>query len=200
MEVQVEDRLLAGRQARGDHLLVQGGQESLLVVMRQPVGVVSERGLLRQHRQAGQQRGGRIQQQVIDVGDAPGGGELERQQGQQVAGRGDRPGAGVPGALYQAGQVEGDQAGDGQQQPGHSGVGAAGQGVKIDDGGGGQGGGPAGGCRADAGLRLGAAPQPAESFPAQDGADAGAAGGGAPAAQPGADPAGPQAPPPRVAN
>src|SRR5258706_14225865 len=111
MEVQVEDRLLAGRQARADHLLVEGGQERALVVMRQPAGVVSERGLLRQDRQAGQQRGGRSQQQVIDVGDAPGGGELARQQGQQVAGRADRPWSGVPGALYQAGQVEGDQAG-----------------------------------------------------------------------------------------
>jgi len=81
VEVQVEDRLLGGRQALADHLLVQGGQEALLVVMGQAVGVVGEGGLLRQHRHPGQQRGGRVGQQVVHVGDPPGAGQLEREQG-----------------------------------------------------------------------------------------------------------------------
>jgi hypothetical protein len=80
VEVQVEDRLLAGSQPGGDHLGVQRGQERPLVVVGQPVGVAGERGFLRQHRQAGQQRGGRVGQQVIDVAHAPGPGELEGQQ------------------------------------------------------------------------------------------------------------------------
>ena len=39
VEVQVEDRLPGGGQAGRDHLLVQGGQEPQLVVMREPVGL-----------------------------------------------------------------------------------------------------------------------------------------------------------------
>jgi hypothetical protein len=108
VEVQVEDRLVAGGQPGGDHRGVQGGQESALVVLGEPVGVIGERCLLRQDRQSGQQRGGRVAQQVVDVGDAPGGGELERQQGQQVAGGGDLPGGGVAGRGDHRGQVEGD--------------------------------------------------------------------------------------------
>ena len=71
----------------------------------------------------------------------------------------------------QRGQVEGDQVGDGQQQPGHGGVRAAGQGGEVGDGRGWQRGVPAGGGRADAGPGRGAAQQPPESFLAQDVAD-----------------------------
>ncbi len=39
----------------------------------------------RQRRHPGEQGGGRVIEQVIDVGDPPGAGELERQQGQQPA-------------------------------------------------------------------------------------------------------------------
>ena len=137
VEIEVEDRLPGGGQAGRDHLLVQGGQELLLVVVGQPVGVIGERGLLRQDGQPGQQRGGRVGEQVIDVGHAPGGGELEREQGQQPRGGRDDPGAGVAGRDGQRGQVQGDQVRDGQQQPGHGGGGAGGQGGEVGDGGGG---------------------------------------------------------------
>ena len=119
VEVQVEDRLVGGGQPAGDHLGVQGGEEGALVVVAGAVGVVGERALLGQRGQPGQQRGGRVgQQQVIDVGDPPGAGEFQRQQGQQPAGGGHDPGAGVAGRVDQGGQVEGDQVGDQQQQPG----------------------------------------------------------------------------------
>ena len=157
------------------------------MVVRQPVGVVGERGLLRQDRQAREQRGSRVGEQVIDVGHAPGGGELEGQQGQQVAGGGDRLAPGVAGRGGQRGQVEGDQVRDGQQQPGHGGVDACGQRGEVGDGGGRQPGVAAGGGRAGAGLGRGAAQQPPEAFLAQDVADGGAAQRGAFAGEPGAD-------------
>ena len=157
------------------------------MIVGQPAGVIGEGGLLGQDRQPGQQRGRRVEQQVIDVGDAPGGGELEGQQGQQVAGGGDRLGTGVAGRADQGGQVEGDQVGNGQQQPGHGGVRPAGEGGEVDDGGGPHRGVPAGGGRAGAGQRLGAAHQLAESFLAQDVADGGAAQRGPFLAEPGAD-------------
>jgi hypothetical protein len=187
VEIQVENCLLAGGQPAGDHPGVQRREERALVVVGQPVGVVGQRGFLRQGRQAGQERGGRVAQQVIDVADAPGGGELEGEQGQQPAGGGDDAGAGVAGRGGHRGQVEGDQVGDGEQQPGHGGVRAAGQGGEVDDGGSRQGGVAAGGGRADAGPGLPAAQQPAESFLAQDAADGGAAQGGAFLSEPGAD-------------
>src|SRR5258708_37835517 len=99
--------------------------------MRQPVGVVSERGLLRQDRQAGQQRGGRIQQQVIDVGDAPGGGELEGQQGQQVAGGGGRLGGGGAGRGGPRREAGGGPGGGRPQHAGHGGGGAGAQGGEV---------------------------------------------------------------------
>ena len=175
VEVQVEDRLAGGGQPGADHLLVQGGQEPQLVVMGQPVGVIGERGLLRQDRQPGQQRWGGVGEQVIDVGHAPGGGELEREQGQQPGGGRDDPGAGVAGCASQGGQVQGDQVRDREQQPGHGGMGARGNRTEVDDGGGRQPGVAAGGGRAGAGLRRRAADQPAESFVAQDVADRAAA-------------------------
>ena len=175
VEVQVEDGLVAGGEPAGDHLGVQGGQEPLLVVMGEPVGVVGERGLLRQDGQPGQQRGGGVGEQVIDVRCPPGGGELEGEQGQQVAGGGDRRGLRVAGRGGQGGQVQGDQVRDGQQQPGHGGVGAFGQGGEVDGGRGRQPGVAAGGGRAGAGLGRGSAQQPPEAFLAQDVADGGAA-------------------------
>ncbi|HZD02903.1 MAG TPA: hypothetical protein VFA46_22735, partial [Actinomycetes bacterium] len=76
MEVQVEDRLGAGGQSRRDHVGVEGGQQGALLVVGQPVGVVGQRGLLRQDPKAGEQAGGRVAEQVVDVGHAPGAGEL----------------------------------------------------------------------------------------------------------------------------
>ena len=149
VEVQVEDRLARGGQAGADHLLVQGGQEPLLVGVGEPVGVVGERGLLRQHGEPGEQRGGGIGEQVIDVGDPPGAGELEGQQGQQPAGRGDDAGAGVAGRGGQGGQVQGGQVGNGQQQPGPGRVQPLRPGAEVDDLRRGQGGVPAGGGRAE---------------------------------------------------
>jgi hypothetical protein len=104
VEVQVEDRVFGGGQPGVDHLLVEGGQKPALVVVAGAVGVVGERGLLRQGGQPGEQGGGRVgQQQVIDVGDPPGAGQLERQQRQQPRGRGHHPGAGVAGLAHQVG-------------------------------------------------------------------------------------------------
>jgi hypothetical protein len=80
VEVQVEDRLLAGGQPRLDHVLVQGGQEGALVVVGQPVGVAGQRRLLGQDRQPGQQPGGGVGEQVIDMRHPAGSGELEGQQ------------------------------------------------------------------------------------------------------------------------
>ena len=65
--------------------------------------------------------------QVVDVGDPPGRGELEREQGQQVGDRGDVAGAGVSGRVDEAGQVQGEQVGQGEQQPGQPGRVAAGE-------------------------------------------------------------------------
>jgi hypothetical protein len=168
VEVQVEDRLAGGGQALADHLLVQGGEEFLLVVVGEPVGIAGQRGFLRQYRQPGQQRGGRVGEQVIDVGDPPGAGELERQQGQQPAGRGDDPGAGVAGRGGQGGQVQVHQVRDDEQQPGPDGVQPGRPGGEVDHLGARQAGVPAGCGRADAGLGLGAADQPPESFLGQD--------------------------------
>ena len=105
--------------------------------------------LLGQRGQPGEQRRGGVgQQQVIDVGDPPGAGELERQQRQQPAGRGHDSGAGVAGLVDQGGQVEGDQVGHHQQQPGLGRVDPrAGQAAKSSSGGAGQSGVAAGGGR-----------------------------------------------------
>src|SRR5262249_51637074 len=113
--------------------------------MGEPVGAIGERGLLRQDRQPGRQGRGGMGEQVIDRGAPPGRGELEREQGQQPGDGGDDPGAGVAGRGGQRGQIQGDQVRDGQQQPSHGGVSTCGQGSEDDDGGGRQPGGPAGG-------------------------------------------------------
>jgi len=157
------------------------------VVVAQPVGVVGERGLLRQHRQAGEQGAGRVGEQVVDVGDPPGGGELEGEQGQDPADRRDGRGARVAGPGDQGRQVEGDQVGDGQQQPGQAGPGAGGERTEVDDARGGQAGVAAGGGRAGAGLGRGTAQQPAEALLREDLPDAGAVQAGSLRGQPGAD-------------
>ena len=160
VEVQVEDALVAAGQPGGDELGVQGGQEVALVVVRQAVGVLGEGGFLRQDRQPGEQGAGGVVEQVWnvpDVADAPGGGELEGQQGQQPADGGDDAGGGVAGFAGKGGQVEGDQVRDGQQQPGQARGGRGGECGEVDDLGAGQCGVPPRGGRADAGLGLGVA-------------------------------------------
>jgi hypothetical protein len=57
-------------------------------------------------KQPGEQGGGGVGEQVINVGDPPGAGELQRQQGQQPADIGDDTGAGVAGGPDQGGQVQ----------------------------------------------------------------------------------------------
>ena len=157
------------------------------MVMGQPVGVVRQRGLLRQDRQSGQQRRGGVGEQVIDVGHPAGGRQLEGQQGQQPRHRGNHPGTGIACRSGQRRQVQGDQVRDGQQQPGHRGVRARRQRGEVDAAGGGKPGVTAGGGRARAGLRFRAAQQPPEPFLAQDAADGGAAQRGSLLAGPGAD-------------
>jgi hypothetical protein len=151
----------------------KGGQEGALVVVGQAVGVVGEGGFLGQDRQSGEQGAAEVAQQVIDVGDAAGGGQFQGQQGQDAADRRDRGGAGVAGGRHQGGQVQGDQVGDDQQQPGEPGVEPFGQGGEVDDGGAGEGRVPAGGGRRGAGLAGGRAVEPAEALLGEDRADAG---------------------------
>jgi hypothetical protein len=155
--------------------------------MRQPVGVIGERGFLRQHRQAGQQRGGGVGEQVIDVRHPPGPGELEGEQGQQPAGGGDDARAGVASRPGQGGQVQGDQVGQDQQQPGPHGVQPLRPGIPADDLGPGQVRVAAGSGRRDAGLGFWAAQQAAEPLLGEDLPDRSAVERGALAGQPGGD-------------
>ena len=171
----VEDRFVSGGEPTGDHFRVQRGQEGALVVVAGAVGVVGERGLLGQRGQPGQQCGGRVaQQQVVDVGDPPGPGQFQRQQAQQPAGGGHDPGAGVAGAADQGGQVQGDQVGHQQQQPGPVGVEPLGLGGEVQRCGSGQPGVAARGRRRGAGVGVGGAQQPPESLLGEDLAHAGA--------------------------
>jgi len=121
------------------------------------------------------------------VGDPPGGGQLERQQGQDPAGGGDGRRAGVAGRADQGRQVEGDQVGDHQQQAGQARLGAGRERGEVDDGRPGQVSVAAGGRRAGAGLGGGAAQQSAEALLGEDLPDAGTVQRGSPGAQPGAD-------------
>ena len=167
-------------------LRVQGGEEGALVVVAGAVGVVGERGLLRQRGQPGEQRGGGVgQQQVVDVGDPAGAGEFERQQRQQPAGGGHDPGAGVAGAARPG------RAGRGR--PGRGSAAAArpcrvstrsGQVAKSSRGGAGQPGVAAGGGRAVEACSARVAQQPAEAFLGEDLRDAGAVQRGAFGGQP----------------
>jgi hypothetical protein len=174
VEVQVEDRLLPSGQPRLDHLGVQGGQEGALVVVGEPVGVAGQRRLLGQGPKPGQQPGGRVCQQVIDVGDPAGAGELERQQRQEPAGGGDDSGGGVAGRADQASQVQGHQVGQHQQQPGPGRVQPMRPGIEVQHGSPWQAGVAAGGGRGGALGRGWAAQQPAEPLLGEDLADAGA--------------------------
>ena len=89
---------------------------------------------------------------------------FERQQRQQPAGGGHHPGAGVAGRRDQGGQVEGDQVGDQQQQPGLGRVAPVGPGGEVQGGGAGQPGVAARGGRRGGGLLGRVAQQPAEAF------------------------------------
>jgi hypothetical protein len=88
----------------------------------------------------------------------------------RAAGGRDGPGAGVARRADQGGQVEGDQVGDDQQQPGEPGVQPVRPGAKADDAGPGAGRYRAGG-REGAGSGRWAAQQPAESLLGEDLAD-----------------------------
>ena len=187
VEIEVEDCLVRRGQTAADHLLVQGGQELPLVVMREPVGVIGERGFLRQDRQPGEQAAGRVADQVIDVGYAAGAGQLQGQQGQQPRHCRDNRGAWVAGGPDQGGQVQGYKVGDGQQQPGEPGIGAGGERGEVHDRGAGQLRVPAGGRRAGAGGWCGAAQQPAEALLGKDLPYPGAVERSALRAQPGTD-------------
>ena len=198
VEVQVEDRFAAGGQARADHLPVEGGQEPLLVSVRQPAGVAGQGGFLGQHREPGEQGGGGVGEQVIDVGDPPGAGELERQQGQQPGDGGDDPGAGVAGRGGQGGQVQGYQVRDGEQQPGPGAVQPLRPGAEVQDRRGRPGRVAAGRGRGDAGLGLRAAQQPPEPLLGEDLRDRGAVQRGVPGCQPPGDLIGGQALPPQL--
>src|SRR5664280_1314767 len=77
--------------------------------------------------QPGEQGGGGVGGQVVDVGDPPDPGQFQGEQAQQVVDRGNGCGAGVAGGDDQGGQVQSDQLRHGQQQPGQLGLGALGQ-------------------------------------------------------------------------
>ena len=198
VEVQVEDRFAAGGQAAADHLGVEGGQEALLVSVRQPVGVAGQGGFLGEHREPGEQGGGGVGEQVIDVGDPPGAGELERQQGQQPGDGGDDAGAGVAGRRGQGGQVQGHQVRDGEQQPGPGAVQPVRPGAEVDDRRGRPGRVAAGSGRGDAGLGLRVPQQPPEPLLGEDLRDRGAVQRGVLGFQPPGDLIGGQPLPPQL--
>ena len=77
VEIKVERLPLS--QPGGQRRLVQGGQERGLPGVLEPVGVGGQRGGLGQCGQPGQQRRAGVGGDVIDMGDPPGGGQLERQ-------------------------------------------------------------------------------------------------------------------------
>jgi hypothetical protein len=144
------------------------------MIVGEPVGVVGERGLLRQHRHPGEQPGGGVGEQVVDVRHPPGAGELERQQRQQPVERGDHGSAGIARSTDQARKVEGDQVGEHEQQPGSDGVKAFWPGGKADQLRPGQLRVTPWGRRTDAPCRFGPTQQPAEAFFGQDLCDRGA--------------------------
>ena len=79
--------------------------------------------------------GSGVGEQVVDVGDAAGAGELEREQAQQPGQGGHDLGAGVAGPRHQRGQVEGDQVREHQQQPGAGGLAPFGPVGEVEDAG-----------------------------------------------------------------
>ncbi len=170
VEVQVQH--LAGGQAGGDGGLVQRGQELLLLGVLQAVGVGGQRGRLGQGGEPGEQRRAGVGGQIVHVGDPAGPGQLHGQQGQQVADRGDVAGAGVAGGGDQCGQVQGEQVGQRQQQPGHPGGRGGGQ-ARVVAGGQGTGPGQVFAAGAAAGG-FGPAPDPGQTRLGDDLADPGA--------------------------
>jgi hypothetical protein len=77
-----------------------------------------------------EQPGAGVGGQVVDVGDPADADQLEREQGQQVVDGRDDGGALVAGGGDQARQVEGDQLGHGQRQPGQLRLAAGGQALR----------------------------------------------------------------------
>ena len=66
------------------------------------------------------------------MGDPAGAGELERQQRQDRGRRGDHRRAGVAGSAHHGGQVEGDQVGNREFQPGEGSLAAVGSSGEVD--------------------------------------------------------------------
>ena len=118
LEVRVEVPAGVGDQVGGEHGLAQGGEQPGLAAAVEPVGVGGQRGGLGQRDQPGEQPRAGVGGEVVDVGDPADADQLQREQAQEVAGGRDHRGARVAGRTDQGGQVEGDQLGDGQQQPG----------------------------------------------------------------------------------
>jgi hypothetical protein len=157
VEVQVQ-RLACGQPGR-DGGLVQRGQERGLAGVLEPVGVGGQGGGLGQRGQPGEQGGAGVGGDVVDVGDAAGAGQLERQQRQHIGqGRDPRRGRVARGGRHLR-HAEGNQVGDGQEQPGQPGLGPGGQRGEVQCFGAGLDlpGGPAA-------LGVGAAPQPGQSL------------------------------------
>ena len=157
--VEVQVQCLAVGQPGREGGLVQGGQECGLLAVLEPVGVGGQRGGLGQRGQPGEQRGAGVGGDVIDVGDPPGAGQLERQQRQHVRQGGDLRGGRVAGGGDRLRQAEGDQVRDREQQPGQPGLGPVGQVAEVQ--------GLGAGLdlpRRPAALGVGAAPQPGQSF------------------------------------
>jgi hypothetical protein len=167
VEVQVEVGALD--QPGADHGLVQRGQEGSLALVGQPVGVGGKGGGLGQGDQAGEQGSTGVGGQVIDVACPADPDQLQCQQRQQVVDRGDDAGAWVAGGADQGGQVQGDQLGHGQQQPGHPGLGPGGQLLEVHHLGAGQ-----QLASGQAPLGLGSWPQAREALGGQDLGDPGA--------------------------
>jgi hypothetical protein len=116
VEVQVE--VAAFGEAVAGHGGVERGEEPALAFVGEPVAVGRQRGGLGQRDEPGEQPGGGIRGEVVDVADPAGADEFERQERQDRAQCRDDAGAGVAGCADQAGQVERDQVGHGQEEPG----------------------------------------------------------------------------------
>ena len=167
VEVQVEVAALG--QAAIEHAAVERGEEPALAFMGQPIAVGGERGRFGQRGQPGEQPSGGVGGEIVDMGDAAYTDELERQQRQHRADRGDDPGAGIAGGGDHPGHVEGDQVGHRQQQAGQLGVASLGQRLEVDHLGAGQ------GLAAGRATRhIGSAPQAFEAFGGDHLGDAGA--------------------------
>ena len=120
--VEVEVESLPAGQALGQAGPVQGLEQGHLAAALQAVGVGGQGGGLGQGHQPREQRRPGVGGDVVDVGDPPGRGELERQQGEQVGAGGDLGSGWVACGTDQPGQVQGQQVGDRQQQTGQLGL------------------------------------------------------------------------------